>query len=280
MAAGATPNNKLYWQLQYSAVNDSNVVSINADPGLGLSGNATIVIATGTGPYSRLNQSQCNVTFNPTRFNISLDIGSNAITVLKAGSAPDIDPTAQTNATFTAWDCQNLPTSLDISNNISGCGVYTAQGQPGLGNIATRALRQLNDLSTQDMSMHISSLSEMFLSLVVDERNYAANFSLDISDFESSGIKSPNATTDALTYSIARGLESLIDDSLLAFASAQLVLNYNTSVRTVDGTLTTSAIQFGTKTIRLCHLRLQHPPYSPLHRRSLQNPFLGSATLV
>ena len=247
MAAGATPNNKLYWQLQYSAVNDSNVVLINADPGLGLSGNATIVIATGTGPYSRLNQSQCNVTFNPTRFNISLDIGSNAITVLKAGSAPDIDPTAQTNATFTAWDCQNLPTSLDISNNISGCGVYTAQGQPGLGNIATRALRQLNDLSTQDMSMHISSLGEMFLSLVVDERNYAANFSLDISDFESSGIKSPNATTDALTYSIARGLESLIDDSLLAFASAQLVLNYNTSVRTVDGTLTTSAIQFGTK---------------------------------
>lgn len=247
LAAGATPNGSLYWQLQYSAVNDSNVVSVNADPGLGSSGIASIVIATGTGPYSQLNQSQCNVTFNPTRFNISLDIGSNEITVQKAGGAPDIDPTARNNATFTAWNCQTVPTSLNVSNNIFGCSLYTAQGQPGLGNIATRALRQLNDLSTQDTSLHISSLGEMFLSLIVDERNYAANFSLDISDFDSTGIKSPDTTPNTLTYSIARGLESLIDDSLLAFASAQLLLNYDTSVRSVNGTLTGSAIQFGTK---------------------------------
>ena len=245
LAAGATPNNALYWQLQYSAVNNSNVVSINADPGS--SDIATIVIATGTGPYSQLNQSQCNVTFNPTLFDISLNISSNEITVQKAGSAPDMDPTAQTNATFTAWNCQTLPTSLNVSSNIFGCSNYTAQGQPGLGNIATRALRQLNDLSTQDMSLHISSLGEMFLSLVVDERNYAANFGLNISDFENTGIKSPDTTPDVLNYSIRKGLESLIDDSLLAFASAQLALQYNTSVKPVNGTLTGSAIQFGTK---------------------------------
>ena len=249
LASGSTPNDRLYWQLQYSAVDDSNVVSVNADPGLGSPGIATIVIATGTGPYSQLNQSQCNVTFHPTLFDISLDIDSADIKVQSAGSAPDIDPTAQTNATFTAWNCQTLPDSLNFSSNIFGCSNYTAQGQPGLGNIATRALRQLNDLSTQDMSLHTSNLGEMFLSLVVDEIDYEANFSPNISNFNTTGIKSLDTTSDAyiLTYSIRKGLESLIDDSLLAFASAQLVLNYNTSVRTVDGTLTTSAIQFGIK---------------------------------
>ena len=249
LAAGATPNDALYWQSQYSAVDDSNVVSINADPGLGSPGIATIVIATGTGPYSQLNQSQCNVTFNPTLFNISLNISSNEITVQKAGSAPDMDPTAQTNATFTAWNCQTLPTSLNVSSNIFGCSNYTAQGQPGLGNIATRALRQLNDLSTQDMSLHTSNLGEMFLSLVVDEINYNTNFGLNISAFDTTGTKSSDTTPDTstLTYSITQGLKSLIDDSLLAFASAQLALHYNTSVKPVNGTLTGSAIQFGTK---------------------------------
>lgn len=86
-------------------------------------------------------------------------------------------------------------------------------------------------------------------SLVVDEINYNANFSLNISNFDTTGIKSPDATPDTstLTYSITQGLKSLIDDSLLAFASAQLVLHYNTSAKPVNGTLTTSAIQFGTK---------------------------------
>lgn len=247
LAAGATPNNALYWQLQYSAVDDSNVVSINADPGLGPPDIATIVIATGNGSYSQLNQSQCNVTFNPTLFNISLDINSNEITVERAESAPDMDPTAQTNATFTAWTCQTLPDPLNFSSNLFGCSNYTAQGRPGLGNIATRALRQLNDLSTQDMSLHTSSLGEMFLSLVVDEKNDAANFTLSIANFTNTSITSPDTTPDLLTYSIENGLESLIDDSLLAFASAQIALHYDTSVKPANGTLTTSAIQFGTK---------------------------------
>ena len=249
LASGSTPNDKLYWQLQYSAVSDSNVVSINADPGLGSPGIATIVIATGTGPYKQLNQSQCNVTFHPTLFNVSLDIDSANITVQRAGIAPDMDPTAQTNVNFTAWNCQKLPDSLNFSSNIFGCGNYTAQGQPGLGNIATRALRQLNDLSTQDMSLHTSNLGEMFLSLVVDEIYDEANISPNITNFNTTGIKSFDTTSDAstLTSSISQGLESLIDDSLLAFASAQLVLNSNTSLKPVNGTLTTSGIQFGTE---------------------------------
>ena len=249
LAAGATPNNAFYWQLQYSAVDESNVVSINADPGLEPPGIATIVIATGRGLYSQLNQSQCNVTFKPTLFNISVDINAEEITVEKADSASDMDPTAQTNATFTAWNCQTSLTSLNDSSDIFGCSNYTAQGRPGLGNIATRALRQLNDLSTQDMSLHTSNLGEMFLSLVVDEIYYDANFSLNISDFETTGIHSSPTTsnTSALTYSIEQGLKSLIDDSLLAFASAQIALHYDTSVKPVNGTLTTRAIQFGTK---------------------------------
>ena len=62
----------------------------------------------------------------------------------------DMDPTAQTNATFESWNCDTPfdPGSKVTSTN--GCGNYTAQGQPGLSNIATRALRQLVNLSTRD----------------------------------------------------------------------------------------------------------------------------------
>ena len=55
LAGGATPDGGLDWQLQYSAVPDSNVVSINARPDLGSTGLATVVITTGSGPYLSLN---------------------------------------------------------------------------------------------------------------------------------------------------------------------------------------------------------------------------------
>lgn len=253
LAGGATPDQELYWQLQYSAVDDSNVVSINAHPDLGSTGNGTVVIATGNGSYSSLNQTQCSVTFIPTLFDVSIDLSSYEITVTKAGHAQDMDPSAQTNATFTAWKCQSLPTSLDSlsfnSNDISGCSTYTAHGQPGLGNIATRALRQLNDLSTLDTSLHQSELGEMFLSLVENEILYYANTPLNISDFIRLDFTNPDTSNNATIkeYSIEQGLKSLIDNSLLAFASAQLVLNYNTSSNPTNGTLSIGAVQVGTR---------------------------------
>lgn len=51
LAGGATPDQELYWQLQYIALNDSNVVSINAHPVLGWTGNDIVVIATGNSSY-------------------------------------------------------------------------------------------------------------------------------------------------------------------------------------------------------------------------------------
>ena len=147
--------------MQYSA-DDSNVVSINAHPNFNSTGKATVMIATGNTPggaYQTLNQSQCSVTFIPTLFDISANLSSSVITVHRADSAPDMDPTARHNATFTAWRCHTLLDSLaSLDSPTTGCGNYTARGQPGLGNIATRALRQLNDLSVLDTSLDTSSL--------------------------------------------------------------------------------------------------------------------------
>ena len=164
-----------------------------------------------------------------------------------------MDPSAQTNTTFTSWKCQNLPTSLDSlsfnSNNISGCSIYTAHEQPGLGNIATRALRQLNDLSTLDTSLHQSELGEMFSSLVENEISFYAKTLLNINDFIRLDLDSPDTSKNAtiMEYSIVQGFKSLIDSSLLAFASAQLVLSSNTPSNPTNGTLTIGAVQVGTR---------------------------------
>ena len=248
LAGGATPDGGLDWQLQYSAVSDANVVSINAHPDLGSTGLATVVITTGSGAYSSLNQSQCSVQFIPTLFDVSVNLSSTEITVTRAGTASDMDPTAQTGQSFTAWNCQVLPSSLDdlsfTTNNISNCTTYTTQGQPGLGNIATRALRQLNDLSTLDTSLHTSNLGEMFLSLIESEIQYFENTSVNVIDFNlNSADTSKNLTT--MEYSIEQGIKSLLDDSLLAFASAQLVINHNTSTNATNGMLTIGAVRVG-----------------------------------
>lgn len=214
------------------------------------------MIATGNtpgSPYLTLNQTQCSVSFIPTLFDINVNLSSLIITVSRADSASDMDPTAQANATFTAWRCHTLPNTLaSLENSTTGCGNYTAQGQPGLGNIATRALRQLNDLSVLDTSMRTSSLGEMFLSLIQNENLYMRNTTKyqdwNISDFISN---SPDPktinNTSILEYSIVQGIKSLMDDSLLAFASAQLVLHYGTSSQVTPGSLTVGAVVIGTR---------------------------------
>ena len=214
------------------------------------------MIATGNsqgGNYLTLNQTQCTVTFIPTLFDISVNLSTSVITVQRAGPAPDMDPTARPDTTFTAWRCHSLPDTLaSLENLTTGCGNYTAHGQPGLGNIATRALRQLNDLSVLDTSLHTSSLGEMFLSLIQNEILYYDNTTRyqdwNITDF-SSDFSSPDTTRNASIneYSIEQGLKSLIDDSLLAFASAQLVLHYEDSSTVTTGSLTVGAVLVGTR---------------------------------
>jgi len=70
IAHGATPDGALHEELGYSAMNDSNVVAINAHPDMNATENGTIVIATGQGDYSILNQTQCTVKFVPTEFEV------------------------------------------------------------------------------------------------------------------------------------------------------------------------------------------------------------------
>ena len=231
-------------------------MSINAHPDLNSTGKGTVMIATGNtqgGPYLELNQTQCSVEFIPTLFNINVNLSSSVITVDRADSALDMDPTAQANATFTAWRCHTLLDTLaSLENSTTGCGNYTSQGQPGLGNIATRALRQLNDLSVLDTSLHTSSLGEMFSSLIQNEKLYYDNITnykgLNITDLISNS-SSPDTTTNAYIkeYSVEQGLKSLIDDSLTAFASAQLVLHYENSSHVTTGSLTVGAVLVGTR---------------------------------
>lgn len=90
----------------------------------------------------------------------------------------------------------------------------------------------------------------MFLSLVQNEilyyENQATYQDLNITNFNFS---SPDTTNNAsiTEYSIEQGLKSIIDDSLLAFASAQLVLHYTTSTTQTSGNLTVGAVRVGTK---------------------------------
>ena len=241
---GSTPDNAMDWYLQYSAINDSNIVAINAhaehnNPG----GTGIVAIATGNGTYSDLDNLQCNVEFIPTLFQVDVDVTDYSVGVAALGPANDPDPSADPNASYESWTCNSL--NLDDLNT-TDCSVYTTNGQHGLGNIATRALRQLVDLSTIDTDLHRSNLGDMFLSNIQSEilYNEGVNFSI-----ANSSNTSPNSKASSydITYSAEQALKSLLDDTLLAFSSAQLVLHYSTAHKNTTGTATVHAIQFGTK---------------------------------
>ena len=249
---GATPDGAMDWYLQHSTINDSNIVAINAhaehvNPG----GKGIVTIATGTGAYSQANNAQCSVQFIPTLFQVEANLTSQEISVTELGDAMDMDPT--THGTYSAWSCTSLANFTEDPNQ--NCGIYTAQGQPGLGNIATRALRQLVDLSTLDADLHSSALGEMFLSDVQNEEVYdhgEGDQGYNITNiFQGSPNPAP-LPVSGLTYSIEQAIRSILDDSLLAFSSAQLVLEYPGSTKVVDGTLSIGVIEFGTRGYVYC----------------------------
>lgn len=91
-----------------------------------------------------------------------------------------------------------------------------------------------------DTSTRTSSLGEMFLSLIQNEKLYADNLRSDTSSPDTNN-------TSILEYSIVQGIKSLMDDSLLAFASAQLVLHYENSSQVTPGSLTVGAVVFDTR---------------------------------
>lgn len=240
---GATPDNAMDWYFQYTATNGSNIVCMDAHPEhVNPGGKGIVAIAAGQGSYLPLNNTQCNVTFAPTEFHVDVDLSAMSMDVKAQGPADDMDPTAQTNATYEAWSCNTLGGVFE--ELVTDCSNYTAQGQPGLGNIATRALRQLVDLSILDNSIHTSNIGEMFLSDAQFEAMDGSEISLDAG---SSGVAVLNQSRNhgALIDSIEKALESLLDDSLFAFSSAQIILEHSTSTR--NGNLTVGGISFGTK---------------------------------
>ena len=242
LCSGSTSDDVLDWYLQYSLVNDSNIVALESHVDhSSINGGGIVAIATGQDQgnknYKILNNIQCSVVFTPTLFQVSVNLTTRSITVTNLSSAADMDPTASTNATFEAWNCDSVPNFIDsvaeFDTPSGECGPYTVRGQSGMGNIATRTLRQLVDLSKMDSSLYKSNLGDMFLTDVSDEQKYEG----DQPDSSTSNID--------ITYSVEQAVRSIIDDTLLAFASAQIMIPKSTTE--VSGIITVQNIQFGTK---------------------------------
>ncbi len=242
LCQGSTPDNAKDRYYQYTTAGESNLVCMNAHPEhVNPGGKGIVVIAAGSGSYLPLNNTQCEVIFSPFLFEVDVDLSSLSIDVLIVEHADDMDPTAQWNATYSAWNCETVG---GFNGSLTAdCGLYTSQGQPGLGNIATRALRQLVDLSSMQNSMYTSKIGEMFLSEFSTENGPDTALAGGNSSIAAYNQSSDNATHNR--YSIEQALESLLDDTLLAFSSAQIILQNSTSAR--HGIFTVGGIRFGTK---------------------------------
>ena len=245
--AGATPDHAIDWQFKYSMEGDANLVALNAHAShIESDREGMVKIAAGHGNYAPLNNTQCSVKFLPELFGVYVNVTGATITVTGLRPADDTDPTAQTNATFESWNCNALGDPSFSDTFMNGCGKYTARGQPGLGNIATRALRQLVDLSTLGNSFHISNLGEMFLSNIQNQLQWNRTNSFDdvnATDYNSTTLDQTNDHA-TLRFSIEMALKYLLDDSLFAFASAQIAMQKST--RSTPVTMTVRGVRFGT----------------------------------
>ena len=79
-----------------------------------INGRNCIAIASGRQNYTNLNQTQCDVTFSPTKFNVSVDLTVKTIQVVALPdiSATDINPTGNLTA--------NVIHSLNLLSRMSG----------------------------------------------------------------------------------------------------------------------------------------------------------------
>ncbi len=111
----------------------------------------SIAIASGKHNYTDLNKTQCDVTFAPTTFNVSVDTTAKTITVtISKPSATDIEPTGNLTT--------NVINSLNLLSRMSGT-LY----QPVLGNALS-----LNTASmAHRLSLHNSSSNEDAITLGV-----------------------------------------------------------------------------------------------------------------
>ncbi|KAJ7636332.1 hypothetical protein FB45DRAFT_828647 [Roridomyces roridus] len=127
--------------------NDSQIVAL---VGLSHPPSNIFAFATGDGPYNVLNQVQCEVQFNPSKFDVSVNMTSRAInvTLLPESSVEDMDPTS------------------------SQFGV-------GLGSIAQLTMRQVTFLSMMNTNLYTSALGTVFMTSI---ENLATEHSTAVND--------------------------------------------------------------------------------------------------
>ena len=246
LCQGSTPDDAKDWHPQYTATGDASIVCMNGHPDRSdPKGQGIVTVAAGGGSYIPLNLTQCKVNFQPTLLQVNVDLGPSSINVAALDSAVDMDPTANENMTYRVYNCNTLGPSLASDDILKyHCDWYDAQGHPGSGTISHLALRQLNDLSMMDNSLYQSNVGEMFLSNTIYKTLHGSETWYDTNDFETN-VLHQILDHDAWLNSIETVIASLLDDSLLAFSSAQIILQNATKPQ--NGIMTVGAIRFGTR---------------------------------
>jgi hypothetical protein len=157
----------------------------------GTGGRNILAIATGgntIGPYGSFNQTQCEIKFLPTVFEILADVANSLITVSPVGNmtTSDIDPTSE---------------------------IF---GQ-GLGTIPTWVMRQFELLSLVDTSLYTSVVGDALVanSHIAEEAMLKELNATQLSD---------DQTREARLIALEDSITAMLDGVLLALSSAQLFL--------------------------------------------------------
>jgi hypothetical protein len=222
LASGALPNSNYIphesggpWLVErFAGVglrDDSQVVAL---VGLTNHGRNFFAIAAGQTPgnYTVLNRTQCEVVFTPSQFRVSVDTTARLINVtLQSSTAVDMDPTS-----------------------VKGKLGLSVIAQDGI--IAQNVMRSPTLLSMINTSLYTSVLGNMLISNVNNAQAAQA------AGFIPKGLNNDSVALLAIEQS----LESLIDDTLLAFSSAQLwhLMQTNTA-KSVDVEAQVNAVRIG-----------------------------------
>ena len=167
--------------------------------------------------YNELNQTQCSVNFTPTRFRIAVDVIQKQINVSVVDTKiTDMNPTTA-GGTFPEYSCN---TGCNITNR-------TAGRRPGLGLITSQVMIGISTITRINTSLWTSIVGDTFYRSIANARLSNSNLTGD----------------EPILLAITKSFESMIDDLLLGFSSAQIVIADSTEPASV--TATVQAIRIG-----------------------------------
>jgi hypothetical protein len=206
LAIGHLPNTPNHVDSYYTLGLETNLDSkIVALLGRTANGRSVVAIAVGEapGPYTSLQNIQCEVTFTPMNFSVNVNTDELVITVTPVGPADDIDPTS----------------------SITG---------PGQGVLIQETMMSLTQVSMINTDSYTSIVGDALLSEI-------ANVAV--------ATNAPLSGTAAVMTGMARAFESMIDDILSAYSSAQLMIagsdRPKTSRTATDVSAAINAVQIG-----------------------------------